>query len=177
MKNEDITLEWAFENPTRFIDAPSWVVRVIMAFGFLELMALLWADWFVSLPFAVAVVSGGSALYRWSLRDALSARLLDYGQRFENVYITSESESDRSERERADMARVLLRLSGNRTQLAVVLIVYQAGEHVNETWDQYEARVKHTIEEDRKTRHAWGHDAFNDQYFDLVMGRKKLTIV
>lgn len=81
-------------------------------------------------------------------------KLKDYAERIDNIYVLSEKPGDRTVAQRTIAEKEMLEKSGNKRGVRIVQILFQDGEFVNETWEEYQERAKEEIAEDRKSRHA-----------------------
>lgn len=88
------------------------------------------------------------------LRFASNWQLPAYARRTENIYVVSETVNDKDIWLRADQERSLLKLSGNKLNVRVVVIAYQFPEvNRNEDWETFTLRKETEVDADRVKRH------------------------
>lgn len=107
----------------------------------------------LALPVLVAALLGLYPLHRFLARRAYLQELKRYAEQIDNIYIYSEHEGDGTVRLRAEYAEKMLREAKNQQKVMVYRIYFGAGEHVNETWEEFEERLEAFIKEDKKKRH------------------------
>lgn len=107
----------------------------------------------------------------WYAHDWYRAYLLSvYGRQAENLYVISKRPNDRSVYQRAEAHQRLLVEAQNDLRVQVHMLIFQEGEHVNENWGEFEARVRAFIAEDRKARHVWLRENRRLWYLKEVKG-------
>ena len=88
-------------------------------------------------------------LKKWEYREELKR----YAVMIENIYEASHYPGDRHVRQRAEYHRRMLKESKNPEPLKVHEFYFQHGEHCNESWEAFEARVEAFRLEDRRKHH------------------------
>ena len=118
----------------------------------------------------------GMALYtwlntyirRWEYREDLKR----YAVMIENIYETSRYPSDRHVRKRAEYHRRMLKESKNPEPLKVHEFYFRHGEHCNESWEAFEARVEAFRLEDRRKHHKRISSESPDWYITNAMDQE-----
>ena len=105
------------------------------------------------------------------VRDWLLKRKLErYGRQAENIYACSRHENDRKVYLRARQHQQWLERSQNDLRVKVHLLIFQEGEFINESWEEFEQRCAHFIARDRVKRHTWLRDNRREWYLAEVKG-------
>lgn len=147
-------LERIYQVPEQYVAAPGWA-RPVFIIVCLMAMVYGYTDAGYAGALIMLLISSGSCAYAWTMiiRGALTEKLIEYGDRFENVYVSSQFPDDANVVWRAERERELLEISGNKLDVQVLIICFREGARVNETWEEFEAFRDAVIANDRATRH------------------------
>lgn len=91
-------------------------------------------------------------------------KLKQYAVQVENIYEFSLHENDKEVYKRAEEHRKYLKLSKNKLDVEVQEIYFRDGEHINETWEEFQQRKDFFIRNDRSIRHSKLKKANNEWY-------------
>lgn len=147
-----------------------------------------WTDWFfVIIPALSGLVAW--TWYKWSKKTTL----INMNKRFDDVFLVTETPEGKVDIPHLDDLIIhvrkqrlksaikyfmdLIERSGNKHGIKVVVFVFQDGEYVNETPEEFEDRVRRGIEANRAVRHAKIKEEDPDYYISNQHGADKEQFV
>lgn len=166
-------LERMYQVPEEYVTAPDWLRPVILCACIINIIGgYARGGHFYALLGLVLAAFGMYNLWKIVMKNRLTQKLIEYGNRFENVYVSSQFPDDRNVVWRAERERELLEVSGNKLGVQVLTICFREGARVNETWEEFEALRDTTIAADRAARHEEIKTKYPEFYYKHVLKMK-----
>ena len=167
-------LEAIYKVPQNYVQEPQWLkpTSVLMALIGMGIGYKLYSH-IGAIIALVGMVYGFVKIWKYVMAYDLTEKLKEYGQRYENIYITSQHDTDTNVVWAAEREQELLIVAANKLNVVVHIITFQEGIFVCENWEEYKIRAKAFIDADRATRHEEILRKYPQFYRQVVQSMKQ----